>query len=372
MHPSHIYIHIPFCARRCSYCDFSIAVRRNVPVDEYLRLLGRELDLRYGGGEPWPVSTIYLGGGTPSRLGADGIARLLAMIFERVSPVQGAEITMEVNPDDVTADDAARWRAAGVNRISLGAQSFDDRALQWMHRIHDSAAIPAAFDAIRGAGFDDVSIDLIFALPSILERDWRADLNRAIELKPTHVSLYGLTVENRAPLGRQIARGEVVEAPEEQYEAEFLLAHELLSASGYEHYEVSSFARPDRRARHNSSYWQGVGYAGLGPGAHEFAPPVRRWNAGAFAEWSRQLELNEDPVEGSEVLTDENKIAEAAYLGLRTSGGLTISGAEAAHVSRWLSEGWAVLRDDNRLVLTASGWLRLDSLAASLTLFRSC
>jgi oxygen-independent coproporphyrinogen-3 oxidase len=255
--------------------------------------------------------------------------------------------------------------------VSLGAQSFDNRALGWMHRVHDADSIGAAFETLERAGFEDISLDLIFALPANLDRDWRNDLTRAIALEPSHISLYGLTVEPHAPLGRWVARGEVVEAPEENYEGEFLLADEMLGASGFEHYEVSNFARPGHRARHNFSYWQGVAYAGLGPGAHEFAPPQRRWNVGAYAEWERRLNAGTDPVENSELLTDENRIAEGVYLGLRTVDGLAVSDTEATFAQRWIDAGWAALGSANRLALTPHGWLRLDSLAADLTLFRS-
>ena len=370
MRPAHLYVHVPFCARRCSYCDFAIAVRRVVPVDEYLTALEHELDLRFGEAGPWPAKTIYLGGGTPSRLGADGIGRLVRMLLGRVQLEPGGEVTIEANPDDITAEDARAWRDAGVNRVSLGAQSFDDRALAWMHRVHDAAAIPAAYDSLRAAGFDDISLDLIFSLPDDVGRDWGRDLDLAIALRPTHVSLYGLTVEPHAPLGKWIARGETVEAPEERYESEFLLADSLLTRAGFDHYEVSNFGKPGFRARHNSSYWEGVAYAGLGPAAHEFSPPVRRWNVGAYAEWVQRLAEGSDPVEGSEVLTDANRTAEGVYLGLRTTGGLVIDQREGDRAAKWVTAGWATV-EGNRLTLTPRGWLRLDSLAADLTLLRS-
>jgi oxygen-independent coproporphyrinogen-3 oxidase len=371
MRPAYIYVHVPFCARRCSYCDFAIAVRRVVPVDEYINSIEREIALRFPGDETWSVSTIYLGGGTPSRLGAEGISRLMELFQRHVTIERRGEVTIEVNPDDVTVDAARAWRAAGINRVSLGAQSFDDRALKWMHRVHNSASIPTAFDALKSAGFADISLDLIFALPAALERDWHADLTRAIALDPTHVSLYGLTIEPDAPLGRWIARGDATEAPEEQYEADFMLADAVLTGAGYEHYEVSNFGKPNHRARHNSAYWQGVPYVGLGPGAHEFSPPNRRWNTGAYAEWVRRLAAGDDPMEGNETLTDDNRIAEAVYLGLRTVDGLAISSAELAHVQPWVDAGWATVVDGRTLQLSPTGWLRLDSIAADLTLFRS-
>jgi oxygen-independent coproporphyrinogen-3 oxidase len=371
MRPAHLYVHVPFCARRCSYCDFAIAVRRVVPVDEYLRLIDGELDLRFTGEQPWPARTIYLGGGTPSRLGPDGVARLMDSLTHRLQMRSDAEITIEANPDDVNEAAARAWRAAGINRVSLGVQSFDDRALQWMHRVHDARSIAPAVDALKSAGFRDVSVDLIFSLPANLHRNWERDLEQALLLDPTHVSLYGLTVEAHAPLGRWVARGEAVEAPEESYELEFLAAHDVLTHAGFEHYEVSNFAKPGHRACHNSAYWQAVPYAGVGPGAHEFDGAHRRWNVGAYAEWVRKLEAGTDPIEDMETLTDENRSAESVYLGLRTIDGLRINENERVHVARWIDAGWATIDTDDLLVLTPTGWLRLDSLAADLTLFRS-
>jgi len=370
MIPPHLYIHVPFCARRCSYCDFAIAVRSVVPAEEFVRLIGAELDLRLSGASP-SMKTVYFGGGTPSRLGAAGMRALTDTVRARVDIPPDAEVTMEANPDDVTPEEARAWRDAGINRISLGVQSFDDRALQWMHRVHDGAAAVKAFDTLRAAGFADISVDLIFALPESLGRSWRDDLERVLALDPEHVSLYGLTVEPQAPLGRWVARGEVIEAGEEDYARDFLDADRMLSAAGFEHYEVSNFGKAGHRARHNFCYWQGVAYAGVGPGAHEFDGASRRWNVRAYEAWAERLRAGGDPMEGSETLSPENRIAETVYLGLRTVDGLTVSAAEAAHVSSWIESGWARLLKADRLVLTPEGWLRLDSLAADLTLFRS-
>jgi oxygen-independent coproporphyrinogen-3 oxidase len=368
--PAHLYVHIPFCARRCVYCDFAIAVRRDVPVDEFLLAVEREIALRFPERGDWKLETLYLGGGTPSRLGGDGIARLMDVVRKRAALLPDAEVTIEANPDDVDIAAATAWRRAGVNRVSLGVQTFDDAALRWMHRVHDSKAVPAAMSALRQAGFADVSLDLIFSLPESIGRDWRGDLERAMSFEPTHVSLYGLTIEDDAPLGKQVARGDVIEAPEERYESDFLLADDLLTGAGFEHYEVSNFARPGHRARHNYSYWRGVAFGGLGPGAHEFNGSVRRWNVGAYVDWVRRLERGVDPVEGQEELTRENRIAEAVYLGLRTADGLEVDESERQHTRPWVDAGWARM-SGNRLALTPTGWLRLDSIAADLTLFRS-
>ena len=366
--PRHLYVHVPFCARRCAYCDFSIAVRRDTPVDEYVNAIAGEIDVRFPGRSParWILDSLYLGGGTPSRLGAEGITDLMAALRDRLALAPDAEVTIEANPDDVTPEAAKAWRNAGINRASIGAQSFDERALQWMHRTHSSDQIRLAVDATRGAGIDNISLDLIFALPASLERDWRTDLEQAIALDPSHVSLYGLTVHERTPLARWRDRGDVAEAPDETYAAEFLLAHEMLTAAGFEHYEVSSYAKVGRRSRHNASYWSGVSWAGIGPAAHEFDGARRRWNVGPYTEWERLVRSGRDPKEGEEVLSDENRAAERVYLGLRTSAGLPVAVSELAKVRRWVEAGWAAL-EEGRVRLTPEGWLRLDALAADLT-----
>ena len=365
----HVYVHVPFCARRCSYCDFAIAVRRIVPVDDFVESLERELTLRtdFATGS---VDTLYLGGGTPSRLGADGVRRVLDVVRARFSTAPGAEVTIEANPEDVTADDAAQWRAAGVNRVSLGVQSFDDDVLRWMHRTHDAARAGEAASILREAGFDDWSLDLIFALPPEVQRSWTDDLRRAIDLGPAHISCYGLTIEPHTPLTRWRERGQVHDADEERYEAEFLEADQTLSGAGYEHYEVSNYALNGRRARHNSAYWRRVPYVGLGPSAHSFDGRTRRWNSREYVGWRERTLAGEDPVEGTELLETDAEVLEKAYLGLRTSDGLPIDDANVSDFARWHDRGWAnTVGGVGRL--TPAGWLRLDALVADLTDLRS-
>jgi oxygen-independent coproporphyrinogen-3 oxidase len=316
------------------------------------------------------VDTIYLGGGTPSRLGPDAVARLIEVVAARFPPAAGAEITLEANPDDIDALSIAAWRAAGVNRISLGVQSFDDRALAWMHRTHDSRRVIAAADTLREAGLENWSLDLIFALPASLERDWARDLDSAVALGPPHISLYGLTVEPHTPLARWRDRGAAVEGTEDAYEAEYLRADRELSSAGYAHYEVSNFGHAGRWSRHNRGYWSGASYVGLGPAAHGFDGMVRRWNAREYAAWLRLLKTSTDPLSGSESLSAENRIAEEVYLGLRTTDGLPVRPEERDVIRPWIDAGWGTLRGD-RLCLSAMGWLRLDALATSLTAIRS-
>jgi len=342
-----------------------------IPVDEYVAGVEREFDVRRLAAEPLELDTLYFGGGTPSRLGADGVARLVDTIRARVALAPDAEVTLEANPEDVTPAAAAAWGAAGVNRLSLGAQSFDDRILQWMHRTHDAPAIARAVDTARASGIDNISLDLIFALPENLDRAWDADLSRALALSPQHVSLYGLTIEPHTPLGRAHRRGQLAESPDERYEREFLLAHEVLTGAGFEHYEVSNYGLPGRASRHNSAYWSGAAYAGLGPSAHGYDGCTRRWNRSAYVDWLASLHADCDPLEGREELTAENRAAEAVYLGLRTVNGLVMEQGESGHVAPWVEAGWAAIAEREQLVLTPSGWLRLDALAADLTVIRS-
>jgi putative oxygen-independent coproporphyrinogen III oxidase len=369
VHPRHVYVHVPFCARRCSYCDFSIAVRTRVPVDEYLSALGAELALRYPAGGPWEVDTIYLGGGTPSALGGD-VARLMDLLRQFMEPTSSAEITLEANPEHVDRTTATVWREAGINRISLGAQSFDPHVLRWMHRTHGVADVTRAYDAARSAGVENVSLDLIFALPQKLGRDWSDDLNRALALRPAHLSLYGLTVEPSTPLSHWIARGQSAAPDESVYTDEFLAAHTSMAGAGYEHYEVSNFALAGARSRHNSCYWQGAPYAGLGPSAHEFDGATRRWNLAPYAQWLSTLRAGTDPQAGAEHLTPENRETERVYLGLRTSDGLVLEPGDGRVVDSWVTQQWAERRAE-RAALTPQGWLRLDTLAADLTYARS-
>jgi oxygen-independent coproporphyrinogen-3 oxidase len=361
--PRHLYVHVPFCARRCSYCDFSIAVRSSTPVAEYLSGIRTETERVIG--EGWTLDTLYLGGGTPSRLGGPGIASLVGLIRDRAQLAVDAEITLEANPDDVTSGVAQAWRRAGINRVSLGAQSFDDGVLTWMHRVHGSAQVSDAVRSLRDAGIGNISLDLIFNLPAHLNRDWPVDIERALELRPTHVSLYGLTVEHHTPISRWAERGAIVEGTESGYAEEFLYAHDAMAAAGFDHYEVSNFGLPRHASRHNSAYWSGAPYAALGPSAHSFDGDYRRWNAPAYADWVKRLGAGESVIEGEELLSAENREAEKVYLGLRTDIGLTLDEAEVAGVAPWVAAGWATL-DGSRLRLTPTGWLRLDSLAAAL------
>ncbi len=363
----HVYVHVPFCARRCSYCDFAIAVRRELPVREYLAALDAELMLRRRDRKTLQeVDTIYLGGGTPSLLGTAGIADLLELLQRDFTRAPNAEVTIEANPEDVDDDAASAWRAAGITRVSLGVQSFEPRVLAWMHRVHDADAARRAAATIAAAGFASWSLDLIFAIPDELARDWTRDVDEAVALGPPHVSAYGLSVEPHTPLSKWVARGAASGISEDRYEREFLDVHERLARAGLEHYEVSNYARPAHGSRHNSAYWCGVPYVGLGPSAHSFDGRERRWNTREYQAWSLQVASGVDPVAGREVLSTDQRYLEQAYLGLRSASGLSVDLVPPEIVDLWHEHGWA-LADKSRVKLTPRGWLRLDALVGALT-----
>ena len=364
----HLYLHVPFCARRCSYCDFAIAVRRDVPSDAYVDAVLREWSLRQT--DPvWETSpdvqTIYFGGGTPSRVTPASIARMLDRIGADRTIAGDAEITLEANPEDVTGPAAATWRAAGVNRVSLGVQSFDPTVLQWMHRTHTAGQVPVAVDAIRSSGIEDLSLDLIFGLPTALGRNWALDLEHAFALQPEHLSLYGLTVEAHTPLGHWTDRGEVAPVDEDRYAAEFLLAHDALQGHGYEHYEISNAGLPGHRARHNSAYWRRAPFIGLGPAAHSGMGNERRWNVREWSAYQRLLDSGTSPLEGREFLDAAAVSLEELYLGLRTVEGLARDRVPMPLARQWEQVGWAT-ETEGRVRLTAEGWLRLDALVPAI------
>jgi putative oxygen-independent coproporphyrinogen III oxidase len=369
----HLYIHIPFCARRCSYCDFAIAVRRDIPSEAYAAALRREWTRSYN--EPrWAgfssLATIYLGGGTPSRLDPSVLAGLLDTLRADRPLLAGAEVTLEANPEDVSPERARIWRAAGINRVSLGVQSFEPAVLTWMHRTHTAAHPAQAVDALRSAGIERISLDLIYALPPEAPRDWSRDLDRALSLAPDHLSLYGLTVEQHTPLSRWVRRQEAHPVSDDRYAEEFLLAHERLSAAGFRHYEVSNYAHPGREAVHNSAYWTRSPYLGLGPSAHSGLGDQRWWNVREYSAWAEAIGQGVSTVAGEETLDAQARQLETLYLGLRTDSGLpAFTVPEPVRVG-WVRENWATIQL-GQLRLTPEGWLRLDALVSQVAGYTS-
>lgn len=378
----HVYIHVPFCRRRCCYCDFSIAVRKRVPAARFVTAIHRERELRerWGDWDEEPLETLYLGGGTPSLLPPEAVAALVRPFSGGAARLQAAEpeITLEANPEDVTEEAARAWVACGIDRVSLGVQSFHPAVLKWMHRSHGPDAPARAVKLLRRAGIRSISLDLIFGLPQSLGHDFRSDLRAAVCLEPNHLSLYGLSVEPRTPLSRWISRGALAAPGEERYAEEFLWAHEFLGAEGFEHYEISNYARSGFRARHNSAYWRGEPYAGLGPAAHRYGRGPcgewsRAWNVDQWARYEPLVLKDADPTAQKEILTEEERALEAVYLGLRTSEGVSrrdpliqkalVDGPLLREV---VAKGWLESAGE-RLVPSPEGWLRLDELVVSLT-----
>jgi oxygen-independent coproporphyrinogen-3 oxidase len=366
-----LYVHAPFCARRCFYCDFAVQVRRTGDLDGWLQALAGELRAVEEEGLftlPDVLETLYVGGGTPSLLGSGAMRGLARLVGVTRLEAPTLEWTAEANPESFTAEVAAAWRRAGVNRLSLGAQTFHAPTLRWMGRLHGPEGPGAAVARARRAGIDNLSVDLMFGLPGHLGRDWSADLAGVLALDVPHISLYGLSVEPATPLGRAVGEGREPPVDEARYRDEYLEASETLRAEGYDHYEVSNFARPGAASRHNQAYWSGVPYLGLGNGAHSYAPPIRRWNLRDWNAYMKEATQGRSPEREREVLDEAARRLERIWLGLRTSDGLDLEGwgAEAmGRARRWASGGLAHV-EESRVRLTARGWLLLDELSVEL------
>jgi oxygen-independent coproporphyrinogen-3 oxidase len=344
------------------------------PVAAWLEGVAAELS-GLAAGLPWPgplqLTTVYVGGGTPSLLGPGAMAALRTRLSDLASWGPGTEWTAEANPERFDAALADDWVAAGVNRLSLGAQTFDGATLRWMGRLHGPGGPARAVREARRAGFDNISLDLMFGLPAASGRDWKVDIESALELEPEHVSLYGLTAEPATPLGKWVASGRTQLADEQTYAAEYLFAAERLTAAGYLHYEVSNFARPGRESRHNRAYWAGAAYIGLGPGAHSYLPPRRWWNVRDWTEYRTRIAASDSAVAGEEIVDAGNAALERTWLGLRTTDGIELEPASAAQdqlIQMWLDRGWAIRQQSrgSRVRLTPHGWLLLDRLAVEL------
>lgn len=314
------------------------------------------------------LETLFVGGGTPSLLGPSAMAGLARALGPRRLLHPELEWTAEANPESFTPEVSVGWAKAGLNRISLGAQSFQEGPLKWMGRLHGPEGTARAVKRARTAGIGNVSLDLIFGLPEGIERDWSADLESAMALEVPHLSLYGLTAEKGTPLGRAVAKGTAVPAEDDRYRDEFLLACERLEQAGYRQYELSNFALPGFESRHNRAYWELRSYLGLGPSAHSYRFPVRRWNLRGWREYQKAVLGGEDPMEGEEELPPESARLERTWLALRTDSGLPLAGlsSESRRLAReWIGKGWALLRGE-ALCLTPEGWLLLDRLAVEL------
>ncbi|MBI2195015.1 MAG: radical SAM family heme chaperone HemW [Planctomycetes bacterium] len=314
-----LYLHIPFCASACSYCDFFKVIGREDAIPEFLEALGREIDLRAD--RAIEADTLYFGGGTPSLLDPDALARILEKIRQSFTVSRDVEITCEANPETVNLDKLAAYRCAGINRLSLGVQSFRDGDLRLMRRAHDARrAIQAVRDA-RTAGFSNLSFDLISALPGMNLRDWLSNVQHALSLGPDHLSAYALEYHPGTVFTLERDSGRLEPARELIEREMFLAAIEFLQARGYEHYEISNFARPGFASRHNLKYWRHEPYLGFGPSAHSFTGRQRSWNHRSLQRYIADLSSGRMPFAGQEDLTPAQLDLERLLLGLRTREG---------------------------------------------------
>lgn len=318
-----LYVHIPFCIRKCRYCDFVSYPVTDVPLlGSYMKCLQAESAARAVSRH---VGTVYIGGGTPSILEPGQVEDLLAAVRGNFDVVQNAEITIEANPGDVSSEKADGWLAAGVNRLSLGVQSFDDGVLAFLGRRHTVSVALDSFNTARRAGFTNVSMDLIFAVPGQTPDSWRQTLARATDLNPEHISAYNLTYEQGTPLYEDVEAGRVVKVGDEDEAQMYLDAMEVLSSAGYEHYEVSNFARPGFRSAHNQTYWLNEEYIGLGTAAFSYVCGTRMSNAAGPEDYCETVHKTGTGVVERETIPHEMQMIETIIQGLRLTDGIDVA-----------------------------------------------
>lgn len=378
--PFALYVHVPWCRHVCPYCDFNVYAAAEPPEGPYVDALLRELAARVAAA-PWagrPLRSVYLGGGTPSLLSPAAVARLLDAAARACGLAADAEVTIEANPGGLTADRLRGFRAAGVNRLSLGTQSFSPAHLRTLGRDHAAGDTAAAAAAARAAGFVNVSLDLIFAVPGQTVADWRADLAAAVALEPAHVSAYALTWEEATPFARWRAQGRLAPVAEDEEAAMADATDEVLGAAGFTRYEISSWARPDRESRHNTAYWDGSDYLGLGAGAHSFAatpaPGRRTANERLPARYVEAVAATGTAVASDERLTEAQARAEFCFTGLRRLAGIDTAAFRRRfgcdvdtafpHVEQLVAQA-LLERGAGRLRLTPRGLRFADTVSAS-------
>lgn len=369
-----IYIHIPFCKQACYYCDFHFSTRLD-NRRKMVESIAKELSIRKEYLSNDIVSTIYLGGGTPSLLEPDEISSLLESIQKNFQVDATTEITLEANPDDLSRKKLQELRNVGINRLSIGIQSFDNNILRFLHRAHDAEAAIKSIHDSRDAGFENISIDLIYAIPAQDDDQWKKNIETALTLNPDHISSYSLTIEDQTVFGKWRKQKKLyeVEEPIAAHQLEILI--DKLSDSGFEHYEVSNFCKPDFHSRHNSSYWKQVPYLGVGPGAHSYNLTSRQCNISNNSLYIKSLDDGKIPCE-LELLTRENKINEYIFTTLRTCWGCDLDRLKnkfkydlqvvhAAQLQSYLELGYGTI-DGSIFKLTKKGMLIADKISSDL------
>jgi oxygen-independent coproporphyrinogen-3 oxidase len=377
-----LYVHVPFCERKCEYCDFYSIESREL-LGRFVESVRREIAdgaIRCAG---CSVDTVYVGGGTPSLLSAGQVASIMDVIRAGYRLEQDVEVTLEVNPGTVDFPALEALRRVGINRLSMGVQSFDDGELRFLGRMHSAADARACIVAARKAGFDNLSLDCIYSLPGQTPERWRQTLEEAVGFAPEHLSAYSLIVEEDTPLFRSVQEGRVVPNSDSAEAELYELTMEFLKAHGYEHYEVSNYAQPGFRSRHNSRYWHHESYLGFGPAAHSFwlsnrTTSAQRWsNSANVAAYCDLLFRGESPVSITETLSKRDLINERIFLGLRSDGldldtlhedlGYSLSGRQEDTV-RGLVQAGHVMVDGRRLRLTPRGYVICDEICTRLLL----
>jgi oxygen-independent coproporphyrinogen-3 oxidase len=326
-----VYIHIPFCRSRCSYCDFATGMYEGELAERYVHALANEIGKWNEVENPVAADTVYFGGGTPSLLAPAQIERILKAVLDRFDVINGAEVTMEMNPASVSSSDELsdqkliEFCRLGLNRASFGAQTFDDRELKQLGRTHTSADIPATFDRLREAGFENINFDLIAGLPGQTLAGWKRNLDEALKLRPEHLSLYLLDVHEGTPLADQIRSGKRP-GPDDDLAGEmYQLMLDEVCAAGYEHYEISNFCLPGFESRHNTKYWSGAPYYGFGCSAHSYDGGWRRWaNERDVAKYVESIDREQTPIVERANLNEEEARSESIFLGLRLMRGLDL------------------------------------------------
>lgn len=367
-----IYIHIPFCRKACHYCNFHFSTSAS-NISEMIKAIVKEAELRKNYLTE-PVETIYFGGGTPSLLSIEDLQLSIQTLQKNFIVSNGAEITLEANPDDITETKLQQWKSVGINRLSIGIQSFFEEDLQWMNRAHNAQqAIQCLELATRY--FNNISIDLIYGTPTLTDEKWKQNVEKTFALNIPHLSCYALTVEPKTALDKLIRQNKKENVVPEKQARHFELLMQWTKNAGYEHYEISNFAKPTFRSRHNSSYWQGKAYLGIGPSAHSFNGNERQWNISNNALYLKSVEQNIVPFE-IEILSEKQKLNEYIMTSLRTSEGLSLNKIAAqwnTQIADAIKKDAAIfLREetmtasDDHLILTGKGKLFADGIAAEL------
>ena len=372
-----IYLHIPFCKQACTYCNFHFSTSLRYK-DDLVQALRKEIiaEKDYLGGEE--VATIYFGGGTPSILAVEDCRLLIDDLRKHFAVATDVEITLEANPDDVTPEKAAAWKNLGINRLSIGIQSFFEEELRWMNRAHNADQAKACIENSYAAGIDNLSIDLIYGSPLLTDDMWQQNVETAIGYGIKHLSCYALTVEEKTPLHKNISLQKTIDVDNDKQARQFLQLMEWLRNAGYEHYEVSNFAKPGFRSKHNSSYWKGFSYLGLGPSAHSFNGRERRWNIANNNVYIKSI--NGGGAEREiEKLTPSQQLNESIMISLRTMEGIDLNKMQMEwgekerkriekDLTKYLRTGLIKMSNDHAQ-LTDEGMLRADGIAADLFVF---